>query len=63
MVSLPHSVKGEGLVGFVVLKNSHVKDDQKKVIKELKDVIKLKIASYAVPEEIVVRNPFFTNYL
>ncbi|OQV19591.1 Acetyl-coenzyme A synthetase 2-like, mitochondrial [Hypsibius exemplaris] len=54
VISFPHSVKGEGLVAFVVMKDSHAKDDRKKIVKELKDVIKMKIASYAVPEEILI---------
>jgi acyl-CoA synthetase (AMP-forming)/AMP-acid ligase II len=62
VISFPHSVKGEGLVGFVVLRESHAKYDKKTLTKELKEVIKMTIASYAVPDEVIVSfSPFFPS--
>ncbi|GAU93058.1 hypothetical protein RvY_05049 [Ramazzottius varieornatus] len=52
VVSFPHLVKGEGLAAFVVLTDDYEADEH--LVKDLKGLIKHSIASYAIPEEIVI---------
>ena len=54
VVSIPHETSGEGIFAFVVIKNSS-KLAESDLIKEMKNLVKIKISSFAVPQQILVR--------
>lgn len=54
VVGFPHEIKGEGIYAFVSLKES-IKETPEEITDDLKKVVKTKIASYAVPDHILVR--------
>ncbi|XP_064623292.1 acetyl-coenzyme A synthetase 2-like, mitochondrial [Lineus longissimus] len=53
VVGFPHEIKGEGVYAFVTLMED-VTEPRDEILKELKDLVKRKIASYAVPEMIQI---------
>lgn len=53
VVGCPHPVKGETVFAFVVLKEN-VAATHQQIIEQLKNDVKKHIASYAVPEFILV---------
>ncbi|CAD5111357.1 DgyrCDS673 [Dimorphilus gyrociliatus] len=53
VVGFPHELKGEGIYAFVSLKES-IKETPEEIIDDLKKVVKTKIASYAVPDFILI---------
>ena len=58
VVGFPHPLKGEGIYAYVVLKEvaTHMAQlDKDQLIKELKDMVKLRISGFAVPEKIQVQ--------
>lgn len=54
MVGYPHDIKGEGVFAFVVLKDKGKKLDRTVIEKELRSICRTQIASYAVPDFILV---------
>jgi acetyl-CoA synthetase len=59
VVSYPHDIYGEGIFAFVVLKQD-CKTPEKDLPNQLKQLVKSKIAAYAVPQEILVHKNLFT---
>jgi acetyl-CoA synthetase len=60
VVSFPHETLGEGIFAFVVLKNES-KLAEIDLIRELKNLVKTKISSFAVPQHILVKYVFILN--
>jgi len=56
VVGYPHDVKGEGIFVFAVLKQEGKKMDRSVLESELKALCKSKIAGFAIPDYIVVKN-------
>merc|ERR1719328_579812 len=58
VVGYPHNVKGESVYAYILLKNENENVDssgkQDILIKEMKQMIKTKIAGFAVPDEIQI---------
>ena len=54
VVGYPHDVKGEGIFAYVVLKDKGKAVDRSQMDKELKSLCKTTIASYAMPDFILV---------
>lgn len=52
-IGVPHKIKGESVYAYVSLKQG-AEYDESTLIRELKALIKKTIASYAVPEEILI---------
>uniref|UniRef100_A0A915I1S8 acetate--CoA ligase n=1 Tax=Romanomermis culicivorax TaxID=13658 RepID=A0A915I1S8_ROMCU len=52
-IGVPHKIKGESVYAYISLKQG-AKYDESTLIQELKALIKKAIASYAVPEEILI---------
>ncbi|XP_070578293.1 acetyl-coenzyme A synthetase 2-like, mitochondrial [Ptychodera flava] len=53
VVGFPHDIKGEGVYAYITLKEG-VTEPEDQIMKELKELVKTQIASYAVPEMIQV---------
>lgn len=53
VVSYPHDIVGEGIYAYITLKEN-VTEDEAQLIKELKGMVKLKIAHYAIPHCFLV---------
>uniref|UniRef100_A0A6I8MZQ0 Propionate--CoA ligase n=1 Tax=Ornithorhynchus anatinus TaxID=9258 RepID=A0A6I8MZQ0_ORNAN len=52
VIGYPHDVKGEAAFAFIVLKEETIQPDV--IISELKSIVAMKIAKYAVPDQILV---------
>ncbi|XP_067681216.1 acetyl-coenzyme A synthetase 2-like, mitochondrial [Haliotis asinina] len=53
VVGFPHDIKGEGVYAYVTLKDE-VKMSNKEICEQLKNIVKVNIAGYAVPDVILV---------
>ena len=53
VVAYPHDIFGEGIQAYVVLKEN-VQHDEKDFTNKLKNLVKSKIAHYAMPHRIIV---------
>lgn len=60
VVGYPHDLFGEGIFAYVILKNAIQEDEEneKKLVEELKAIVKKKIATYATPHQILVNKVF-----
>jgi acetyl-CoA synthetase len=52
VIGVPHEIKGQGLVSFVIVKEGFAQDDA--LIKELNALVAKKIGKFALPERIVL---------
>ncbi|KAF6039105.1 ACSS1 [Bugula neritina] len=53
VIGTPHEVKGEGIYAFIVLKDEST-EDENKVKMELKEMVAVNIAKFAVPDHILI---------
>ncbi|XP_071810457.1 acetyl-coenzyme A synthetase 2-like, mitochondrial [Asterias amurensis] len=53
VVGFPHQIKGEGIYAYVILREG-VSESDEDIIKDLKILVRKKIAAYAVPDEIQI---------
>ncbi|XP_077998760.1 acetyl-coenzyme A synthetase 2-like, mitochondrial [Glandiceps talaboti] len=53
VVGFPHEIKGEGVYAYVTLKED-ITEPEEQIVKELKEIVKKQIASYAAPEFIQI---------
>ncbi|XP_038075394.1 acetyl-coenzyme A synthetase 2-like, mitochondrial [Patiria miniata] len=53
VVGFPHDIKGEGIYAYIILKDG-ISESEEDIIKELKQMVRQKIAAYAVPDMIQI---------